>query len=182
MYNPKEFWNEYGNNKDISSNTPSMYFLTESIRRYIKDSDKLLDIGSGCGRVYKRIKSIKKCKIDMCDISESFIEKCYENTGVEPTLLTDEATMPYRDAEYNMVISFMVMLHIKPENIIKFLAEHIRVSKRFLFINTYYTTKKEPLAGHCFLHDYPQLFNNKLRILEGRQYKNKSASWLLEKI
>lgn len=163
-YIPQLYWESRGVGYQADNDDEELVILGN----LIKPEDTLLEVGSGDGRVYQALKKKEaKFKIfGMCDIADSFIQSCYRKTGMKPKKW-DGVTLPYEDSLFDMVISFSVMLHVPPENIDRFLKEHIRVSKDRIFIATWYVPHTSQSAYHCFLHDYPKLFNdNNLKIIE----------------
>lgn len=184
-YNPVQYWNDkaipftptHGEPESPVSLSSS---LLEMIDRYGHAVD-FLDIGSGRGRLCKLITDhIPSARYFMCDISVNMAQLAHENTGHHPTLY--QSHLPYANNSFDWVLSFSVLLHVKPINILNMLKELARVSKRHVFISTYTGTDKS-LAPHCFSHDYYELFHlANLWIKEERIFKDRQQTqWVLSK-
>jgi len=194
-YSPIEFWNAYAEKRGLSWNEPSNYTemdnLISMIREYLDPEAKILDVGSGWGRFLKRCrtKKLNNVKVSMCDISQEYIKLAIKKTGVVPTWW-DGKTLPYEDDSFDLVISQSCMLHIKPYNVKRVWMEHVRVSKKYLYIATA-TPERTPerLAidrkgeGHCYAHNYAKLIKDSgLEIIKEASYsEGRRTSWLFKK-
>ena len=196
-YNPKSYWEKRGKKYKHVENIDeldNLYNLLNSIS-IIDKGMSILDVGSGDGREYiylNRKGIVNKDNFTMCDFSDSFRSVCYRNTKIVPDAW-DGVTLPYKDNSFDIVVSFSVLLHVLPKNIDNFLKEHVRVSKKYLFIATWYEGGEKPknrkkVADYCFEHDYYNLFkNNNLGILKEIEcYPDNGKlirrNWWLEKI
>jgi hypothetical protein len=111
-------------------------------------------------------------------------QKCQQRTGVLPDKW-DGSHLPYPDRAFDLVLSVDVLLHIPPADIGHVLAEHVRVSRQWLYIITVGLVYTPIKATYCFWHDYLKLFGeNKLRVWDARFFPHKQrmrAHWILQK-
>ena len=112
----------------------------------------------------------------LCDIADSMIEKCTATTGIQPKKW-DGKDLPFSDKTFDCVVSVNVMLHVPPESIEHFIAEHFRVSQRFLFVASGYKFNLK-LSKHVFDHDYDKLFAGRIVDIISRNDTNKI--WILK--
>jgi len=170
-YNPKIYWEKRGGQfKEIKhlDELENLYSFVAPAYDTNKNI-KILEVGSGNGRVYLYLNDKKianKNNFTMCDFSNSFRKVCYKNTKIYPDSW-DGKKLPYKDNEFDLVISFSVLLHVLPDDIENFFEEHLRVSKKYCFIATWYENlDRIQSKDYCFEHDYYSLFSkNKLKIL-----------------
>jgi len=191
-YNPLAYWENRGTfyHTELSQEDPGDLMLLEYIMKQVLHSgDKVLEVGCGCGRVYSYLKQsglVNDSNFSMCDIADSFLDECECHTGIRPDKW-DGNTLPYGDGEFALVVSFSVLMHVNG-NLLNFLREHMRVSRKHLFVSTWYVPFYSGLpAEHCFLHDYYSYFNLlglsvsqevDSGFLEGESTRK---NWLLEK-
>ena len=119
----------------------------------------------------------------MCDFVESMRYKCLRNTNILPDYW-DGNELPYNNNEFDLVISFSVLLHVEPDKIEHILKEHARVCNRYIFIATYLGgLNPNALAPHCFEHDYRSIFEKlNLKIEDEKFYQaGMRVNWLLRK-
>lgn len=191
-YDPKKLWQDLGKKWIPHSCTDELCNLKNIVSNKIVNDSKILDVGSGNGRIYLYLKNndvIKYNKYIMCDFVKSFRKSCQKNTGILPDKW-DGKILPYKDDKFDFVISFSVMLHVHPEYIDNFLREHVRVSKKYIFIATWYEGGHNFVSGGSFEHNYYDLFKKHKLIIcdekifiapEEKQYSNKRYNWLLSK-
>ena len=145
---------------------------------------EILEVGSGYGRIYDETKPmINKffSEFKMCDFVESMRYKCLRNTDILPDYW-DGSELPYNDNEFDLVISFSVLLHVTPDKIEQVLGEHYRACNRYFFIATY-SGGLDRLAPHCFEHDYKRLFEKFGLKIEDEKFFQAGlrVNWLLSK-
>jgi len=144
--------------------------------------DSILDVGSGWGRVYLYLKEHGlKAAYTMVDFADSMRQGCQRRTGTLPDAWGGKA-LPYPNKAFDLVLSVDVLLHIPPADIERVFAEHVRVSRRWLYVTTSGTIYR-PLARHCFWHDYLKLFSdNKLYVTDAKFWqRGMRIHWILEK-
>lgn len=156
-YHPQQYWERRAGSY---SQVPPLVEL-ENLQQWMREirPKSILEVGSGWGAVYQVLASIGLGHLTtLCDISPTMCQNCEQRTGVLP-VLWDGITLPFEDDRFEMVVSFNVMLHVLPGRIERFISEHLRVARRYLFVATYTpSATPEKLAAHVFVHDYAQLF------------------------
>jgi len=186
-YKPKEYWEVRGENYQVSIDTSDeLFFLMEIIRDGFQKpwNTQFLEIGSGYGRIYQYLSQfwpIDFNNFTMCDFVESMRRECLKSTGILPDYWNGK-TLPYSNNQFDFVISFSLLLHVTPDMINQVFSEHIRVSKKHIFIATY-AGGLEKTAAHCFEHDYEGLIKvYGLRIIKAKIWQEKHRiNFLLEK-
>ncbi len=184
-YNPESYWHERGANyiaPGEEAEQPEVDNLKELVMDNIMYLVNILEVGSGYGRIYKELYPplhLKATDFTMCDFVQPMRYRCLRNTGFLPDYW-DGNELPYNDNEFDFVISFSVMLHVEPDKIEQVLKEHVRVSKRHIFIATY-CGGLDRLAPHCFEHDYKGLFKKlNLKIEDEKFFQGGlRVNWLL---
>jgi len=184
IYVPKTYWEERG--KGYSVGIANVKQDVEHLAACISavNPASILDVGSGWGRIYsvlQRHDLVDAGMYFMVDISDSMRHHCREKTGIMPDPW-DGKFLPYADHSFDMVLSFQVMLHVPPTDVERFLAEHVRVSRRWIYIATAGIVRK-PLARHCFSHDYVKLLAaHNVRLIDVHPCDGgKTMHWVLEK-
>ena len=156
MYDPKKYWEERGDHYKAEEDPNDFAILSDLAKNH--GVQMILEVGSGYGRIYKGFRekaSSLNIPYFMCDFAASMRLKCFESTNILPDSW-DGVTLPYKDKTFDCVVSVNVMLHVPPDKIEAFIKEHKRVAARYLFVisgNQF----SEPLAAHCFDHDYDRL-------------------------
>ncbi len=183
-YNPEEYWHERGANyvaPGEDAEKPEVENLKDIIEIYDLSARNIVEVGSGYGRIYEELSSNMgtSFQFTMCDFVESMRYKCLRNTDILPDYW-DGIELPYNDNEFDLVISFSVLLHVTPDKIEQVLKEHARVCNRYLFIATYFGGL-DRLAQHCFQHDYKMLFENMGLKIEDEKFFQGGlrVNWLL---
>jgi len=185
VYIPEKYWHERGANY-VAPGEKAEQIEIDNLMEVIVSSpfikNKWLEIGSGYGRlleIFRERMSPFRISYSMCDFVESMRYKCLRNTGKLPDYW-DGIELPYNDEEFDLVISFSVLLHVKPDRIEQVLKEHARVCKQYIFIATYFGGL-DRLAEHCFEHDYKSMFEKlNLKIEDEKFYQGGlRVNWLL---
>ena len=94
------------------------YFVRKILRRGIR-SGRVLDIGTGSGRLAIELAKVKDCHFDIValDISENMIKKARENAkyyGVENKIefmVSTAAALPFDDNSFDLIISYASLHH-----------------------------------------------------------------------
>ena len=158
MYDPKVYWQSRGYAYKADSDVRDPIDLAAFCANY--DVKNILEVGSGYGRMYMGLKRLLNIPYEMCDIADSMIEECHRNTGIMAKKY-DGITLPYEDKTIDCVISVNVALHVPPDKIEHFIAEHFRVANRYVWIASGYHYKI-PLRPHVFDHDMDKLLEGKV--------------------
>jgi ubiquinone/menaquinone biosynthesis C-methylase UbiE len=181
-YDPQTYWDA----RAASYAPGDCGVLATSLLWWIDDQavmgESMLEVGSGNGRIYELVVDLcpdMEFGYQMVDIAPKMIAVCEAATGIKPQLW-DGQRLPYDDNIFDWVLSFSVMLHVPPADIAQHIAEHARVSRRFVFVSTY-TGIASSLSSHCFRHAYEQLFEQAgLAVVERRRFKREQQTqWLL---
>ena len=126
------------------------YFVRKILRMGIR-SGRVLDIGTGSGRLAIELAKVKGCHFDIValDISENMIRKARENArrcGVENKisfLVATAAALPFPDKSFDLVISYASLHHwLKPVTVFD---EVARVTGK---------------AGHAIIRDNKRVYQN----------------------
>lgn len=161
-YNPQQFWDVYGTRSWVDERVQRdehTHILQLFARRHIVDGDVIrgstLEVGQGCGNLYRFLKrhGVKWEQYRAVDIVNATRYRFREHTGILPDFWDGKA-LPYGDAAFDLVISADVMGYVQPENIDRFLGEHVRVCSQWLLVSTLVKAKN----AHHFEHDYQTLW------------------------
>ncbi len=184
IYLPQEYWEErglcYAVNKEDYNDEVEIPVLDDLIKKHNLSDSKLLEVGSGYGRIYQVLG--KKCSnFTMCDFSHSMRKECEKRTSILPDYWNGHK-LPYPDNSFDLIILFSVLLHVPEKQIETFLSEICRVTREYIFIATY-TGNLKILDTHVFKYDYHKLFkNHKLKITFEKIINNGlRTNWLLKK-
>ncbi len=174
-YDPREYWGHP--RKRHKAVVPIAVAEGTTLARMLRmlEPDTVLEVGSGWGRVYVALKPLGLAEdVTLCDFTEHQRQRCLEVTGVKPDTW-DGITLPYEDDSFDLVLSFDVMLHVPPADLAQFIAEHVRVARRWLYVAALRQGVSE--AAHCFVHEYDFA---PLRSVYLAKFGDR-AHWLLEK-
>ena len=180
-FDPHEYWQNRGANYPVT--VAKMESEMESLAAWIAEHKpaSILDVGSGWGRVYNHLKvNGLATNYTMVDFVDSMRRGCQDATGVLPDKW-DGVTLPYADKSFDLVLSIEVLLHVPPADIGQVIAEHARVSKKWVYVTTMGACYK-PLASHCFWHDYLKLFSENKLYVDAQFWRHgMRIHWILEK-
>ena len=160
---------------------PELDHIAATIKR-IKPQ-KILDVGTGYGMIWlwlTQCKIMPRLDYTACDWTEEYRDFHKETTGVRP-VKWDGITLPFDDGAFDFVMSYSVLLHVPPEDLVGVFKEMVRVSSQWLYVHTARPFKKSGITD--FNHDYYKLYEafgvqivDELESLDGRR-----VNWLLEK-
>ena len=194
VYNPKKYWQKRCKNYTPHDTCDELLNMFDLLNTHMINTSEILEVGSGDGRLYNYLKTKKKQIVKryvMCDFAESCRKICKKNTGILPDGW-DGIRLPYESDSFDCLISFSVMLHVPCSDIGLFFKEHVRVTKTFLFIATWWedcreidTIKDGISHGNCFMHNYYTLFkDNDAEIIDEKSFKvdgiYKRRNWFLK--
>ena len=169
IYEPTAYWTERG--KQYTKKAPLIEY--DYFKSTVKEANppSILEVGSGSGQIHDILAQIGYAdRFTGCDFVDSMLKSHFENTGIMPDKWNGKH-LSYANDSFSMVVSFYVMLHVPPSDIVLFFSEHVRVARDWLYIVTYAPQKRVPLAPHCFAHDYRLLINtNKLDIIAQKRF------------
>lgn len=99
-------------------------------KKYVKNSDRVLDLGCGNGRLFDLFKS-KQIDYIGVDNSESLINFAQRKHSKAKFILSDVLSLPFFDHEFDVVISVAALHHIPSQELrIKAFKELKRVLKK----------------------------------------------------
>lgn len=184
-YCPELYWDGRARAGHVTH--PSRVQQTEEETRWMLEtlqgwnfSGRVLDVGSGTGRLTKRLSELPGVsRYSACDISDQMRKECLNKTGVLPDKWGGKK-LPYRDQDFDLVVSFDVMLHVMPELLGEVWDEHVRVTKRFLFVAT---SVCDVRSTHCFRHVYvPMIEKSGMVVVKSARYlSGDRVNWFLER-
>lgn len=141
----------YWNTAALHKNVDDLYISDISTELCKKDlgklSGKVLEIGCGVGRLMEDGYYGIDISKNMLDIAKKRKPQCHFK------LCTD--TIPYKDSLFDTVYCYLVIQHLKPDEVQKYFNEVYRVLKlggwfKFQFIEG---TEREPLSNHYTFED-----------------------------
>lgn len=100
------------------------------IMPYIKNSNKIIDIGSGTGDVASLIKAQGK-NITPVDVAD------FHGPRMIKTIIYDGKTLPFKEKSFDIALLLMVMHHTPDSEVV--FKEAARVAKEIVVIETSYT-------------------------------------------
>lgn len=112
------------------------------------DVETVLDIGTGAGHIYRKLKGRNGLRPFGMDISLELVGRLNENT----ISVADIKKIPFKDGSFDLVLTADVIEHINPNDFDESINEIIRVSKKYILINSpYKDTVDWPVArcGKC---------------------------------
>jgi SAM-dependent methyltransferase len=178
-YDPLKYWEARGKRYRARARHSEIDLLKRIILKIAPRN--ILDVGSGHGDVYFRLKPSLPCPYRMCDVAHSMRWTCYANTSVLPDLCGVD-NLPYKDGAFDFVLSFHVALHVPPSGISEFIKEHARVKGRFLYVASFSGGQRSINSKHCFAHDYEKIFlAHGLRVVKETSFPQGVKHWLLTK-
>jgi len=181
MYNLKNYW---GNRLD-----PNSHFADDSIflgknKNFIKsnitENSNILEIGPGIGRL---VECYKNCKVTGLDITDKYKQRLIDNTkkyNIEYDFIinTSEILLPFKDNEFDYVISSLVLLHQPPQNINTILKEMKRVGRKVIVISSVGEFLNK--SSHCFNHNYKKICEEESLVYvehDNEQYENHTTGY-----
>ena len=115
--------------------------LAENIT--IKDSEKILDVGTGTGEVIKKIKEINlKSTVIGLDLSKNMLLKAKKKTGYNTFIKASAYNLPFKNCSLDAVVSSLVFRHLDNERALK---EFNRVLKKEGLIGILDIAKPNPI-------------------------------------
>jgi len=109
------------------------------------DVNTVLDIGTGAGHIYRRLKERCGLRPFGMDISLELVGRLQENT----ISVADIKNIPFKDRSFDLVLTADVIEHISPDDFNKSISEIIRVSKKYILINSPYKDAVDWPVARC---------------------------------
>ena len=101
-------------------------FITDLILPYIKDKDRVLDLGAGSGKVAEHILGKKDVKMTLLDVTDK-----YKDTNLEIELYDGEK-IPYKSNYFDCVLIVFTLHHCEEPDLV--LREAARVTKNKILV------------------------------------------------
>lgn len=181
IYNEIEYWSK----REMPTSCSDDY--TKNHLRFLSNNlvsvKKLLDVGPGIGRTFQAYSNVEI--VEGYDISTNYESRVLEESRkykfkFNLKIGTSISSLPYENNEFDSAIASEVLLHQRPENIIKIMSELDRVSKKVIIIT--YMEPNIPFQKinefkyrkklHCFNYNYLEICkDNKWNIFDFQYYK-----------
>lgn len=190
IYDPRQYWQQRGLayyvRQDSADELEAIRLMLERLQ-----PANILEVGSGWGRMYQHLakhSSSIASNFRMCDFVESMLDGCEQKTGIRPDLW-DGQTLPYADDSFDVVLSIAVLQHVPPANLDGIFAEHVRVSRQWLYVTALIRGAGKRVVT-TWGHRYGSLFTGLVDVVEmtrwhgGKQIIKGEwgrAHWLLRK-
>jgi len=190
---PTEYLEDRYWNMRAYPTTPTMTAeKTQEHIDYIKShlgsmDNKILDFGPGIGRTFAAYKDVYS--VQAVDVSMLYTDRVKAEAAKYDfqfalkyitTAGTQEKGLPFKDNEFDVAVASEVLLHQRPENIVRIMAELARVAKQVIVISWAPATGMpciDPFAPpmvsgshHCLPYDYKALCERLEYTMEDVQY------------
>ncbi|HKZ42278.1 MAG TPA: class I SAM-dependent methyltransferase [Candidatus Hodarchaeales archaeon] len=152
-YNPREFWQRWGETFVDEPMQRKIYKEHHWIIKKLKEQNPktILEVGCGFGRnirfiaenypLNKDTGSDQRLEIVGADFSDSmltsagrFLKGLDQSRLKITTKKTDVTNLPFKESSFDTVLSHGVLMHIKPDDIKKAVAEMVRVARKYIIL------------------------------------------------
>lgn len=139
----QDYWNDNALDDDVDIKYISDAPTDLCLKDILPLKGKVLDLGCGVGRLTPSGQYGVDISRNMIDIAKKRRSDCYF------TYITDYA-LPFDEKTFNVVFSYLVIQHLKPEAVRAYISESCRVLKnggtfKIQFIEG---TEREPFSNH----------------------------------
>ena len=175
MNNLEEYYNKFNEDKRLNTRRGQIEFITNMkyIHKYLKEGDKILDIGAGTGK-YSLSLDKEGYKVTAVELVKRNIQIINKKNPHLKTILGNALDLSMiKDNTYDIVLLFGPMYHLKKRSDqIKALAEAKRVTKKEGIILVSYCMNDYAIIAHGFIEDNikenikNQQINKNFKILE----------------
>ena len=147
------YYNKHNEEKRLLTKHANIEFITamKYIKDYLKDGNKILDVGAGTGRYSLELQrdGYDVTAVELVKHNLRYIEKkgikCYQGNAIDLSR--------FEDNSFDMVLLFGPMYHLLTmEEKVKALEEAKRVSKKYIFIS--YCMNEFAVIYHGFMEGY----------------------------
>lgn len=108
--------------------------VEEIVASIPEDVKSILDIGVGGGYLYQKVKERIGTGYTGIDISFELVKRAKD----EKVCVADVKNLPFKDKQFDLVLAADVLEHLKEDVFTKSIEEIIRVSKKYILINSPY--------------------------------------------
>lgn len=175
MNNLEEYYNKFNEDKRLNTRRGQIEFITNMkyIHKYLKEGDKILDIGAGTGK-YSLSLDKEGYEVTAVELVKRNIQIINKKNPHLKTILGNALDLSMiKDNTYDIVLLFGPMYHLKKRSDqIKALAEAKRVTKKEGIILVSYCMNDYAIITHGFIEDNikenikNQQINKNFKILE----------------
>lgn len=147
------YYNKHNEDKRLLTKHANIEFITamKYIKDYLKDGNKILDVGAGTGRYSLELQrdGYDVTAVELVKHNLRYIEKkgikCYQGNAIDLSR--------FEDNSFDIVLLFGPMYHLLTmEEKVKALEEAKRVSKKYIFIS--YCMNEFAVIYHGFMEGY----------------------------
>lgn len=187
-YNVFDYWGGRENPTD-----PAMPDeVTRTHIRYISENmpekARVLEVGPGRGRTFEAYRGKQITGLDCVDVTDRHygsLVQAAEGAGMEAPRLTiirpeDQFRLPFADGQYDTAVVSEVLLHQRPEHIVPFMAEIVRVARKAIVISWMEDhlpfvepDSKQETYHHCYHYHYPRICAEKRWDISDIRYANR---------
>ncbi len=154
MNNLEEYYNKFNEDKRLNTRRGQVEFITNMkyIHKYLKEGDKILDIGAGTGK-YSLSLDKEGYEVTAVELVKRNIQIINKKNPHLKTILGNALNLSMiKDNTYDVVLLFGPMYHLKKrEDQIKALAEAKRVTKKEGIILVSYCMNDYAIITHGFI-------------------------------
>ncbi len=140
-------------------------------KKHVAGAKRVLDFGPGIGRTFEAYIGTEFVQgIDISLLYDKRVKDAAKhldlNFDLKYITLGDLDCLPYGDGEFDCAVASEVLLHLRPQNILKVMKELIRVAKKVIVISwmvdvgiAFETPAAPPKSNinHCFHYNYPEI-------------------------
>lgn len=165
-YNPSTYWKNRGKKYYQEFRYNQVYVnqeksLIKFMEKHIPDSDSILEVGCGFGRISNLIMEcfpIKK--YDAIDLSPDQISKARSmcDTRINFMNYDIEEFSKHNKLYYDLILAVEVLMHVKPDNIIDMIKRLLGMGKHLLHIDYCVDVTDIKLKNYNFNHDYFKIY------------------------
>lgn len=169
MYTEREYWkHRLGLVGSVNTSPTNIDCVNpkekELLMKNIKQVDNVMDYGVGGGRLFPVYDIIQPMVLgwDITtygDLIEKQREKYHNFEYHHIVSEKDIWDCGYSDNQFDVIVSFSVFTHIRPERIEKTIQELMRIGTKVLLSAYDDVPLRVDDESYCFLHDYQKLFS-----------------------
>lgn len=141
--NPTQYWDQVANDPDVDNKYICDIPIEDCLKDIGKLQGKVLEIGSGVGRLLQP-------GWYGIDLSANMLAIANIRTGGKCYFKKTDGDIPYSNEYFDSIFCYLVLQHLKPDEVKRYISEAYRALKtngifKFQFIQG---TEREPLSNH----------------------------------
>lgn len=121
----QSFLRTFYNAMYLAANKKFIWWTHRNLKKYIKNGDQVLDLGSGSGFLGMEIANHCNAKVTLCDVADF-------NQTILPLTIYDGEKLPFSDKQFDAVVISFVLHHCDKQ--IAVLKEAKRVCRKIVII------------------------------------------------